>query len=197
MAMTPRDYQQQLAALLPQGAIWPRDNDSNLMTLLLGLAQEFARVDRRAADVIRESDPRTTLELLEDWERNWGLPDTCLADVEQTIAERRDALVAKIVGTGGQSRPYFIDVAAALGFTITIEEFRPFRAGLGRAGDALTNGDWQYTWRVHAPAVTVRPFRAGVGVAGEPLRTWGNVALECKLGQYQPAHTILQFAYGE
>lgn len=195
MALSARDYRDQLAALMPAGAIWPRDTDSNLMQLLLALAQEFWRVDRRAGDLVRESDPRRALELLEDWERNYGLPDVCMADTEQTLEARRDALVSKMTTTGGQSRRYFIEICAALGYMVTITEFRPCRVGVGRIGDALTNGPWQYTWRVNAPAVTVRPARSGVTSVGEPLRSWGNKQLECKLSSLAPAHTILQFGY--
>ncbi|MNJ68827.1 hypothetical protein D3C77_651150 [compost metagenome] len=84
-----------------------------------------------------------------------------------------------------------------LGYTITIEEFRPFRAGLAAAGDALTNGGWAFTWRVHAPEVAVIPFRAGLSAAGEQLRAWGNDTLECKINQLKPAHTVALFAYGD
>lgn len=195
MGMTANDYRDQLAALLPQGAVWPRDTDSNLMQLLRALAQEFARVDRRASELIRESDPRRALELLEDWERNYGLPDECMADAEQTLAARRDALVSKMTTTGGQSRQYFIDICAALGYVVTITEFRPFRVGRNCMGDALTNGPWAFTWRVNAPASTVRPFQVGGSVVGEPLRSWGNAQLECKLSELMPAQTILQFGY--
>lgn len=195
MALNARAYRDQLAALLPQGAVWPRDTDSRLMKLLLALAQEFARVDRRAGDLARESDPRRALELLADWERNYGLPDPCVDTSDLTIGERRDALVSRMTTTGGQSRGYFIEIAAALGYEITIQEFRPFRAGMNRAGDQLTNGDWQFTWRVNVPAVTVRTFMAGGGAAGESLRKWGNERLECTLHRLKPAHTILQFGY--
>ncbi|WP_251976707.1 YmfQ family protein [Salinicola avicenniae] len=197
MAMNAESYREQLAALLPQGAVWPRDGDARLSTLLVALAQEFARVDRRADDVIRESDPRRALELLEDWERNYGLPEPCVANLEQTLQERRDALVSKMTTTGGQSRRYFIDICAALGYDVTIEEFRPFRVGQSCVGDDLTNGPWQFTWRVRAPAVTVRTFKAGRSAVGEPLRKWGNELLECKVSRLAPAHTIVQFAYGD
>lgn len=188
-------YTAQLQALLPRGRAWPRQPGAVLTRLLAGLAGALARTHNRALDLLDEADPRTTVELLADWERVAGLPDSCLP-ATGTVQERRDALVARLTARGGQSRRFFIDLAAALGFTVTITEFRPFRAGAAAAGDALTNGDWVFTWRVEAPATTVREFRAGSSAAGEPLRIWGNALLECALGRVKPAHTIVLFGYG-
>ena len=194
---TADEYREQLKALLPPGQAFPRDTGTTLDDLLGGMAEEFARLDERAMRLVVEANPAFSNELLTDWERVAGLPDKCSGSLETTIQGRRRVLTAKLSSTGGQSPAYFISVAAALGYTVTIEEFRPFRAGLSRAGDALTNGDWVYAWRVRAPAQTVIPFRAGLSAAGEALQTWGNDTLECKINQLKPAHTIALFAYGE
>ena len=115
--------------------------------------------------------------------------------MELTETHERLAACEKIARIGDQSRQYFIDAAAALGYEITITEFRPFVAG-SLAGDPLTNGDWIYTWRVNAVAGTgITHFVAG-SQAGEPLRDWGNERLECLISRLKPAHTLVQFAYG-
>lgn len=115
----------------------------------------------------------------------------------RTQQERRDDVVQRLITTGGQSRRYFIDLARALGYEITITEFFPFRAGHSRAGDPITNTlDWRYSWRVNAPETTFWLFRAGVGAAGEPLRKWGNSRLEGVIRKYAPAHTNVIFGYG-
>lgn len=196
MAYTADQYRQQLKALLPPGQALSRDPGTTLDALLDAMAKELARVDDRADDLIDEAIPNTTSELLADWERVAGLPDPCVADQVQTQAARRMALVSKLAMRGGQSPAYFIGIAAALGFTVTIEEFRPFRAGWSSAGDLLSNGDWVFTWRVHGPEVTITEFKAGQSTVGDPLRAWGNDTLECRLSHISPAHTILQFAYG-
>jgi len=159
------------------------------------MADELSRADGRAADLLRELDPRTTVELLTDWETALGLPDACVP-AGQTIQQRRSAVVAKYTSLGGQSRQFYIDLAAALGYTITITEFRPFRAGISVAGDPLTNGDWIFAWQVNAPETTIFEFRAGQSTAGEPLRNWGNDELECAISAVKPAHTEVLFAYG-
>lgn len=196
MAYTVDQYREQLKALLPPGRAFPRDPGTNLDSLLDAMARELARIDARADRLTVEARPDSTSELLVDWERVAGLPDNCAGILQSTLQGRRADLVTKLTSRGGQSRAYFIAVAAALGYTITITEFRPFRAGYSEAGDGITNGDWVYTWRANGPETTINYFRAGLSRAGEPLATWGNDTLECRLRQIKPAHTILQFAYG-
>lgn len=196
MAHTLEEYAELLKKLLPPGQAFPRDNGTNLEKVLLGCAAELARVDSRAEFLAVDVVPISTLELLPDWERVAGLPDKCAGTLEDTLQGRRNALVSKLTSNGGQSAAYFISVAKALGYYVTVSEFRPFRAGLSQAGDPLTNGDWVYTWRINAPETTVINFRAGQSSAGEPLRSWGNGALECKINQLKPAHTIVLFGYG-
>lgn len=194
---TAAEYKEQLKLLLPSGQAFPREPGTNIDALLDGLSLELARTDAHGTRLVLEANPLSANELLADWERAAGLPDKCAGTLEETLQGRRNALASKLSSTGGQSPAYFIGVAEALGYTISIEEFRPFRAGRSTAGQSLTNGDWVFVWRVHAPAVTVIAFRAGRSAAGEPLRSWGNDALECRLTQLKPAHTILLFAYGD
>jgi uncharacterized protein YmfQ (DUF2313 family) len=195
MGMSSAQYRDQLIALQPPGAALPVEPDSRWGRLLHALAEELARLDARAEDLRAEADPRTTSELLIDWERLAGLPDVCsLAD--ETAEERRGAVHARIVSIGGQRAQYYIDIASALGFTVTVHEFRPFKAGLSQAGDPLTNGDWAWAWEVRAAGVTAQFFRAGLSQAGDPLRLWGREALlECAIARYAPAHTHVLFSY--
>jgi uncharacterized protein YmfQ (DUF2313 family) len=135
------DYAQAYLELLPQGQAWPKHApDSVLVRACVGLNDYWGFVDRRAADLLeQESDPRTTIELLPDWERNWGLPDPCY-DAPLTIAERQLALLMRMTMMGAQSRKFFIDVAAMIGYTITITEYRTFVVGIDRVGDARVYG---------------------------------------------------------
>ena len=136
------DYTEAFLALLPQGQAWPKHApDSVLAQGVAGLCDYWGFVDGRAADLLeRESDPRTTIELLPDWERNWGLPDPCYT-APQTIDERQLALVMRMTMQGAQSREFFIEVAAMIGYTITITEYRVWVVGLDRCGDSRVYGD--------------------------------------------------------
>ena len=114
-----------------------------------------------------------------------------------TVQERRDAVVAKYTLIGGQNKQFYIDLAAAIGFTITITEFNPFVAGSG-AGDPISNDDtgWPWAWQVNAPETTIQYFRSGQNTSGDALRKWGNEKLECAITARKPAHTHVSFAYG-
>lgn len=190
---TSEQYLDLLQQLLPPGDAWSREPDAVITKLLHGTADELARVHRRMLDLIEEADPRTTEELLPDWERVAGLPDPC-AGGDQTVEERRVALTAKLTSRGGQSRQFFIDLAARYGFAITIDEFAPFVAGSG-AGEPLYDDGARFVWRVNEPSIDdgIRYFVAG-SFAGEPLASWGNETLECVIRPFAPAHTHVIFA---
>lgn len=196
MSHTPEEYAALLKNLLPPGIAFPREPGTDLERVLLGCAEELSRVEARADRLAIDVNPLDTSELLTDWERAAGLPDKCSGSLESTVQGRRAALVAKLNSTGGQSIEYFISIAEALGYTITITTFNPFRVGQSAVGDALTNGAWQFAWVINAPETTVRYFRVGLSSAGEPLRSWGNDTLECKIRQLAPAHTVPIFSYG-
>ncbi len=136
-------------------------------------------------------------EYLLEHERVLGLPDPCVAFAGLTVRQRMAAVLAKLRGAGGQSKAFFIELAASLGYTITITEFHPARAGVACAGDALNGGGWESTWRVNAPETTHFPALAGATAAGEALDVWGNKSLECRLAAMQPAHLHLIFGYGD
>lgn len=192
MSYGAEQYREQLLARQPPGAALPADPDSNWGRLLLALADDFARADGRAEQLLDETDPRTTAELLADWERVAGLPDSCVA-AAQTTQERRAALVAKLTNLGGQSRQFFIDLAARLGYPVTITEFRRYHCERD-CGQPVNEEAWQFVWQVNAPATTVREFSTESG-AEDPLRSWGDELLECMFQRLKPAQTKVQFTY--
>src|SRR6516164_3032216 len=95
------DYRDAYLALLPEGQAWPKHSiDSVLWQVCDGLNNYWGTVDARAADLLeQESDPRQALELLPDWERNWGLPDPCF-EAQTTITQRQQMLVFKMTMMG-------------------------------------------------------------------------------------------------
>lgn len=191
------EYASQLGQLLPPGAAWTREDGTVLAALITAMAQEPARVDAFAHELLTELDPPQALQLLERWEALCGLPDQCSQPTE-TIAERRVAVLAKLTVQGGQTPEYFAELATLLaGAVCTVREYRPFRAGRSCAGDPLSNGSWVHAFAVQVPATSIRCFRAGQGCAGEPLRTWGNERLECIIRRLAPAQTNVRFHYGQ
>ncbi|MCA9790075.1 MAG: DUF2313 domain-containing protein [Cyanobacteria bacterium HKST-UBA05] len=194
MVVSAADYLPVLQAIEVPGQTMPvNEPDSVFNEVLLGLAEEMAALHNRAEELIGELDPRTTFECIYDWVRVTGLPDSCTT-LPATLQGIRDAVVTKLNAVGGQSKAYFIALAAAHGYTITIDENRPFTAG-SRAGDRCNNAEWRYVFVVNAPEETIAPFRAG-SRSGERLASWGNDQCECLINTYKPAHTRAQFNYG-
>jgi uncharacterized protein YmfQ (DUF2313 family) len=194
-SLTSADFAQAVARLFPRGRAFPGDPDTQLARLNQALADAIFTVHVADVQLLeQEADPYYTINLLPDWETDFGLPDPCSAP-NPTIDQRRKALLSKIASIGGQSRAYYIGVAAALGFSITIYEYRTFRLGVLHLGDLLCGPGWEFVWRVDAPQITVDRFKLGVSALGEAFWTIGNTELECRLRSIMPAHTILIFNY--
>jgi uncharacterized protein YmfQ (DUF2313 family) len=182
------------------------------MKVVYGLAGIMGWADGRAADLLeRESDPRTTTEMLDSWERAWGLPDPCYPG-PFSVEERRHLLVLKYTLLGAQSREFFYGVADFLGYSISITEYRPLMVGVDRCGDNRTiqadgslsdwpcqigNSTMRFAWTVHLRQSKLVWFRAGSGQAGiDPhLRIAKALDLECLIRRMSPAHTLPLFDY--
>lgn len=210
---TATEYAAGFNDLLPTGPGWPREQSTVLQAVINGLAQIWGdNVEASAALLLlTESDPRQTLALLPDWERNWALPDDCAKDQYYSVDERHNALVTKMTMLGRQDRQFFIDAAATFGYTITIQEWSPFMCGVSRCGNTTNldvNGnyrwevgspDMRFYWKVRVHALRLTWFRASSGQAGvDPhLRIAGATDLECLLRRWKPAHTEVLFDYSD
>jgi uncharacterized protein YmfQ (DUF2313 family) len=209
------EYSHALSALLPQGIAWPRWGESVVMKVIYGLSGIMGFVDGRAADLLeRESDPRQTIELLPDWERNWGLPD-CFFHEAPTVGERQQMLVMKMTLLGAQSREFFISVARYLGYDATITEYRPFMVGVDRVGDNReyfaeqgTLGEWpaqigsanmRFAWTMHITQPKLVWWRCSKAQCGiDPhLKIQRALDLECVVRAWRPAQTDVLFDYSK
>lgn len=188
------DYLQQIKQLLPRGPLWSGlAEDKTFQAYLEGEVEEKLRIHNRAFNLINETDPRTAYELLPEWEQFAGLPDPCLGELG-TLEQRQQNLHTKLTTIGGQSRQYYIDLAATLGYTITITEFDQFSVN-DTVDDSVNGADWEFAWQVNAPDETVTYLTASSDV-DTALADWGNERLECAISRLKPAHTTVLFAYG-
>lgn len=197
VAGTPADYLRTLQKLLPPGKI-SRAPDANVTKLLSAAAEIFAEVDAAAEGLYDEADPRTTTQLLSDWEEMCALPDPAVGGAEQSIVERRAWLLMRLTSIGGQSRAYFIDLAAQLGVAITITEYTPWGCGYGMTGRDQLSGDGSLwlLWQVNMPATIAYLFQVGQSQIGDPLGYARTGVIEALFARYKPANSTLVFNYG-
>lgn len=191
--MSAARYRDLILRLLPRGFAWRREAEKNTYKLVAALAEELFRVDGRGMNMLDERDPRTTLELITDWERFFGLPGSC-GELSPTLEGRRGDVLARLNSLGGQSKAYFRQVAANAGYEITIEEFAPFYAG-DLAGQPVYGYEWAHVWLVRASGVEIVPFQVGIHGVGDPLREFSLDSLECLINELKPAHTRVVFAF--
>lgn len=182
-----------LPLLLP-----PVSYDPQAPKITISLTAAGKALDRALAsgDRVRNAvTPFGAGELIQDWERVLALTPPPGAGYQQ----RQGRVIAKLRETGGLSIPYFVSLAAGLGYTISIHEPQPFRAGVNRAGDRLYVEDTMFVWRVEVQGGTSRTyrFRAGQSAAGERLTAFGDPILEVLIDDLKPAHTFVYFAYQE
>ncbi len=116
--------------------------------------------------------------------------------VVQTLPERRQRLAQKIAMQGGQSRAFFIGVAASLGYAIAITEYVPFQFGLSSFGGShgkLNPPGFRYCWTVTVSGARLTRFQFGASSFGRDslLSIRKAEDLECIFGRLKPAHTKL------
>jgi uncharacterized protein YmfQ (DUF2313 family) len=195
MARTVEQFRDVMLALMPRGFAWPTEPNSNWGQLFMALAEEFTRIDIRNESLLAEFYPRTTLELLEDWEKNYGLPGQCIHEV-QTLNERHRALLTKYRLVGRQDKQFFIDVAADLGYVITITEYDVNHPGPQTEynGFPLTGSAWNYVWQINAQLETLQ-LRTYPSSYSGPYGAFSIELLECTLRGLAHDHRALFFAY--
>ncbi len=119
----PSAYGRQLKQLLPPGSVWFLESGSKIDRVLLAISDELSRIDARGLDLINESDPRTADETIGDWERILSLPDERVTEISAVLAERRLAVTQKYTAGKGQNEAFYIALALACGYVVTISRF--------------------------------------------------------------------------
>lgn len=186
-----------LQALLPPGSALTREPGARLTRLLQAIAAMFAQAQGRFESLATQSaDPLVATDMLPDWERVLALPDNCMADQDLSVQDRQRIAGQRLVEQGGQSRAYFIDLAARLGEPgVTITEFRRFTCN-SACDDALYSYPDKFYWRVNFPhpANNVR-FMNCNDHCNSPLQQYQPSLAECPISERKPAHTHVIFSY--
>lgn len=175
--LTADDFLAAIVAALPPGkafAVWAGSVKEKFWT---GVANLVAKVhDDIIALIDIELDPRATVNLLDRWEECWGLPDSCITDPGD-IVNRRRLLVSKIADPGGLTKARYIQLAASLGYTVTIDEIAPFY------------------WRMNVPISVEVTTMTCADPCDSELRSWGDEILECVINLRNRATCIVYFVY--
>lgn len=120
-------------------------------------AAEVTKIEARCRQLLVEAFPRTTTEMLSEWESVCGVSGAGL-----TTDQRRAQLIAKLAANGNQTIAFFYGIAGSLGYNkhpsttdphirIATGEFTPFRAGISGAGSPVydqTSGASLFTVRI-------------------------------------------------
>lgn len=185
-------YFQMLEQLLPRGPAWSEDD-----RLLNGLAPSLASVHERADDLVRETDPRQTTELIDRWERICGLPDTCAPPGMQTLVQRQQRLDAKVNLSGGITENFYLATLAALGYPdATISNYYDsIFLCTSDCTASVYDETWRYVWVVNFKQPTQVNEMVCVGECIDPLRYWGDTVAECVINKLCASHTIVLFTY--
>lgn len=187
------NHQELLALLLPPLSYAPSGPSLRAELTAEGQALDTSLVSAgRAKSGIT---PFFAEQLLPDWERVCGITPQAGAAYQQ----RLQAVLAKLSETGGLSIPYFIRLAARMGYQITIDEPQQFHSGVSRAGSPLNLFDVIWTWwvNIQGPPLQHVRFRAGLSTIGERLGLFGDPVIETMFNDLKPAHTLVFFRYTE
>ncbi|MGP3594301.1 YmfQ family protein [Vagococcus sp. WN89Y] len=176
------DYTFAIQSLFPTGRVWTRATNSVMTGVIRALAAAYQHSDADAIQLLVDAFPATASAMLPEWEATLGLPDDCACNALSDEESRRQAVVSKLIGTGGQSASYFTSLLASMGYGISIKQFRTARAGLAVCGDAINGDRWPYVWEV---TVTDAASDAACTLK----------LLLCRLAEFAPAHTKLMTSY--
>lgn len=144
MGRSALQYKNALWGLMPRGRAITRALESFFDQVLYGMAEEFARIDERAYDLINENVPSNANELITEYEEEFGIWDAA-----DNLTDRQEAVHAKNILIGRQDKQYFIDIATALGYDTFIEEFVPFWADIALAGDPCNPQKNLFYWLMY------------------------------------------------
>ncbi|MFN1149931.1 YmfQ family protein [Serratia liquefaciens] len=173
--MTTDDYKALLALLLPPVSY--NINGERLSAELNADTGALSLADAFIADLLTAIDPREATNLLSDWERVYALAPAG----DDNLQQRRQRVMGKLAETGGLSREYFINLARALGYTITITEHETPR--------------WEWDVNVQGEAEQEYDFRVDESVIDDYLMDFGDPGLETMFERLKPAHTRCVYKY--
>ena len=168
------DYVRALQQLLPRGAAWPRDEGAVLTQLLTGLVGVVHDSNQDAVDLLAATFPQTATDFLTEWRAT--LAYDRIYGAGGSTSTQQGEVVATLTDSGGQSIAYFVDYAARLGYTITIEQLVIHNVLRG-VSYPLAGPGFAFSFQVNVPTGT------------------DTTRLAAMLDLFKPAHTTYFFNF--
>lgn len=195
MGMTNQAWSTALQSMLPPGRAFTRAPDSVLSRLLGAIAAMLTAAQLWLEGLLVQADPRRATSLLQDWERLLGLPDATTPAGLQTV-DRQLAAFGRLTEVGGQSRPYYIELAARNGEPgCTITNFRPANCNSNCNAKLYSQQDI-FTWRVNVPHPPQEARMANCNSnCNAALQMYKPSVIEALFTKRKAAETLVIFSY--
>jgi uncharacterized protein YmfQ (DUF2313 family) len=180
------------AAVLRQLIPLALGGDQETDLLVEGAALDSA--DALIDDLLAEMHADSALDTLPDWERVYDLKP----EADATAEARREDVLRAIRARGGLSKPYFIALAAAMGYEVEIEEHKAAVFGVTTFGDGCFGPEEaRFWWTVKVLDAPAYYATFGEATFGDTrFSTFREAAdLEAIFGRLKPAHTHVTFSY--
>ncbi|MCE2760297.1 MAG: DUF2313 domain-containing protein [Acetobacteraceae bacterium] len=110
-----------------------------------------------------------------------------------TVRERRERILARLIERFEPTPAAIIGLAARLGDTVTLTEFRPHSCE-DSCEAAVADEPWAHAFQVAGGAQQVVEFTCE-DTSETPLSQWRTGRYECAIRRFAPAHTLPIFSY--
>ena len=110
-----------------------------------------------------------------------------------TTQERRARILARLIERFEPTPAAIIGLAARLGDSVTLTEFRPHDCEMGCETPVLDE-PWAHAFQIAGGAVQVVEFTCE-DTCETPLSQWRTGRYECAIRRFAPAHTVPIFTY--
>ncbi|MCA3418095.1 MAG: DUF2313 domain-containing protein [Roseomonas sp.] len=110
-----------------------------------------------------------------------------------TVQERRQRILARLIERFEPTPAAIIGLAARLGDTVTLTEFRPHDCEMACEAPVLDDA-WAHAFQVAGGAQQVVEFTCE-DHCETPLSQWRTGRYECAIRRFAPAHTVPIFSY--
>lgn len=170
-----------------------------LMPLELGeLSQADIRLESQRLDLgagqadhlLTEMYPADAVEFLPTWEQLLGIAPA----VDAGRSERVNEILFRLRNLGRIDRQFYIDIAATVGYSVTITELYPLMAGWAESGKEVLDEQVRWIWTVTITEGFTQYALAGAAAAGDPLAWYRDKRhLDEIFNDLKPAHTLVIF----